>query len=135
MKLVTFSHAGFTRLGAVTSENEVVDLNYAYQALLEKQGSLRAEIIAEAYVPAEMKGFLEGGNESLSLIKEIVELCSSIIRMNINIKLVHAFNEVKLEAPVQNPGKIICVGHNYREHILEMGREIPNESSYICKVC
>ena len=45
--------------------------------LLENRGSLRAEIIAEAYVPAEMKGFLEGGNESLSLIQEIVELCSS----------------------------------------------------------
>ena len=35
MKLVTFSHAGFTRLGVVTSDKEVVDLNYAYQAFLK----------------------------------------------------------------------------------------------------
>ena len=30
-----------------------------------------------------------------------------------------------MEAPLSKPGKIICVGHNYREHILEMGRELP----------
>ncbi len=26
---------------------------------------------------------------------------------------------------VQNPSKIICVGHNYRNHIMEMGRDLP----------
>jgi acylpyruvate hydrolase len=66
MKLVTFSYAGFTRLGAGTSDKEVVDLNYSYQALLESKENLRAELIAEAYVLAEMKEFLDGGNESLS---------------------------------------------------------------------
>ena len=39
--------------------------------------------------------------------------------------LVFDVNEVKIEAPVPAPGKIICVGHNYREHILEMKRELP----------
>jgi acylpyruvate hydrolase len=66
MKLVTFSYAGLTRLGAGTSDKEVVDLNYSYQALLESKENLRAELIAEAYVLAEMKEFLDGGNESLS---------------------------------------------------------------------
>ena len=32
---------------------------------------------------------------------------------------------MKVGAPVPKPGKIFAVGHNYREHILEMGREIP----------
>ena len=49
MKLITFSHAGFTRLGVVTSDNEVIDLNYAYQALLENRGSIRSEIISLAH--------------------------------------------------------------------------------------
>src|SRR6478672_5510405 len=132
MKLVTFSHAGFTRLGVVTSENEVVDLNYAYQALLERKKSLRAELIAEAFVPADMKGFLEGGNESLSLINEIVDYAINH-RDEFRHPLVHAFNDVKLEAPVQNPEKIICVGHNYREHILEMGRELPEQPVVFAK--
>lgn len=124
MKLVTFSYAGFTRLGAVTSDIKVVDINYAYQALLESKGKLRGELIAEAYVPADMKGFLEGGNESLCIAQEAVDFALNQ-RNEFKHKLIHAFDDVKIEAPVQNPGKIICVGHNYREHILEMGREIP----------
>ena len=75
-------------LGAVISDNEVVDLNYAYQALLESKGRLRAELIAEAYVPAELKGFLEGGNESLSLLQEIIEF-SLKHRNEYKHKLVH----------------------------------------------
>lgn len=124
MKLVTFSYGGFTRLGAVVSDRKVVDLNYAYQAFLESSGKLRAELIAEAYVPADMKGFLEGGNESLSIVKEVIDFALHH-RDAFKHKLVHALEDVKIEAPVQKPGKIICVGHNYREHILEMGREIP----------
>lgn len=125
MKLVTFSRNGFTRIGAVTADKEVVDLNYAYQALLERQGKLRAEIIAEAFVPANMEGFLQGGKESLSIAKEVSEFALNN-RDVFKHTLVHRFEDVKIEAPVQKPGKIICVGHNYREHIAEMGRELPS---------
>jgi len=37
----------------------------------------------------------------------------------------HAYDGADLAAVVPAPGKIICVGHNYRNHIQEMGREIP----------
>ena len=84
--------------------NEVVDLNYAYQSLLESKKSLRAELIAEAFVPADMKGFLEGGNESLSLIMKLSNYAFNH-RDEFRHPLVHAFNDVKLEAPVQNPGE------------------------------
>jgi acylpyruvate hydrolase len=35
--------------------------------------------------------------------------------------------EVKLLAPVPRPGKIICVGLNYRDHANETGQKIPSE--------
>jgi 2-keto-4-pentenoate hydratase/2-oxohepta-3-ene-1,7-dioic acid hydratase in catechol pathway len=35
--------------------------------------------------------------------------------------------EVRLLAPVARPGKIICVGLNYRDHAKETGAAIPNE--------
>ncbi|MFS0781197.1 fumarylacetoacetate hydrolase family protein [Bacillus sp. 1P06AnD] len=124
MKLVTFSKNGLTRIGAVTENKQVIDLNYAYQAKLEAEGKLRAALIAEAYVPAEMKGFLQGGNESLSIAKELVDYALNNSG-SYKHPLVHAFEDVKIEAPVNNPGKIICVGHNYREHIAEMKRELP----------
>ena len=33
--------------------------------------------------------------------------------------------DVKLEAPVPRPGKIICIGLNYRNHAVESGMDIP----------
>ena len=37
----------------------------------------------------------------------------------------HPLEGADLDAVVPSPGKIICVGHNYRNHIKEMGREVP----------
>lgn len=37
----------------------------------------------------------------------------------------HPLDAVELAPLVPHPGKIICVGLNYRNHILEMGRELP----------
>ena len=34
---------------------------------------------------------------------------------------------------VPHPGKIICVGHNYRNHIKEMGRELPEYPTLFAK--
>lgn len=35
--------------------------------------------------------------------------------------------------PVLEPGKILCIGLNYRRHILEMGRELPEYPSVFAK--
>lgn len=123
MRLVSFRYEGNIRIGAVVDE-KVVDLNFAYEAYLVSQGKLRAQQIAEAFVPADMTEFLQGGQESLSYAKEAVSFALENPDAS-EKKLVHAIASVRLEAPVQRPGKIICVGHNYREHILEMKREIP----------
>jgi acylpyruvate hydrolase len=45
----------------------------------------------------------------------------------------HAFDGADLAAVVPFPGKIICVGHNYRNHIKEMGREIPEYPTLFAK--
>lgn len=34
---------------------------------------------------------------------------------------------------VPRPGKILCVGLNYREHIIEMGRELPEHPTFFSK--
>ena len=72
-----------------------------------------------------MTGFLQGGKESLELAKKAIDF-ALVSREDTGYKLVYALNEVKVEAPVPEPSKIICVGHNYREHIAEMGRELPS---------
>lgn len=124
MKLITFSREGITqRVGAIINE-AVIDLHVAYKSLLTSEGKIRAEQIADAFVPADMTGFLQGGNESVKLAKKAIEYALENKTDN-GYRLVYDLNEVKVEAPVPAPGKMICVGHNYREHILEMGRELP----------
>jgi 2-keto-4-pentenoate hydratase/2-oxohepta-3-ene-1,7-dioic acid hydratase in catechol pathway len=39
----------------------------------------------------------------------------------------HKLEELTLLPPIPNPDKIICVGLNYRSHILETGREPPTQ--------
>ena len=38
----------------------------------------------------------------------------------------HALSSLDLAPVIPRPGKVICVGLNYRNHILEMGRELPD---------
>lgn len=123
MKLVSYSIAGATRIGSVHDE-KIVDLHDAYVAQLEAEGAIRAKQIAEAFVPANMVEFLQGGKQSMDIAKKAVDYALRHAD-SIAYKVIHHISDVKLEAPVLNPSKIICVGHNYREHILEMKRELP----------
>ncbi|ONK09883.1 fumarylacetoacetate hydrolase family protein [Streptomyces sp. MP131-18] len=45
----------------------------------------------------------------------------------------HAFERADLAPVVPTPGKILCVGLNYRGHILEMGRELPTAPTVFTK--
>lgn len=121
MKIITFVENGRERLGALAGET-VVDLNRATEEALKAEGKIRAEKIADAYVPQDTKGFLEGGEESFAYAKKAVDYALS---GKSDVQLTYEKSAVKVGAPITNPGKIICVGHNYREHILEMGRELP----------
>ncbi|WP_433430910.1 fumarylacetoacetate hydrolase family protein [Nonomuraea sp. CA-141351] len=45
----------------------------------------------------------------------------------------HPLSTADLAPVVPRPGKIICVGLNYRNHILEMGRELPEYPTLFAK--
>ena len=45
----------------------------------------------------------------------------------------HSLEGADLDAVVPSPGKIICVGHNYPNHIKEMGREVPEFPTLFAK--
>ncbi|TAP41791.1 fumarylacetoacetate hydrolase family protein [Arthrobacter sp. S39] len=45
----------------------------------------------------------------------------------------HALGGADLAPVVPSPGKIICVGHNYRNHIKEMGRDVPEYPTLFAK--
>jgi acylpyruvate hydrolase len=45
----------------------------------------------------------------------------------------HGLAGLRYAPPVPNPEKVICVGLNYRSHILEMGRELPRYPTLFAK--
>lgn len=44
------------------------------------------------------------------------------------------YDPTRLLRPVLAPGAVVCVGLNYRTHILEMGREIPRDPTLFTKL-
>lgn len=45
----------------------------------------------------------------------------------------HALEHVELELLISHPSKVLCVGLNYRNHILEMGQALPEHPTVFAK--
>src|SRR5262249_20774547 len=75
MRLVTFDTAeGQRRIGSVTSDQHIVDLNAAASLYLRdvEQDPLY-DRVADARVPNNMRGLFEGGDRSLTLARQASE--------------------------------------------------------------
>lgn len=56
------------------------------------------------------------------------------VRAAMNNERWMSFRDEDLRLPVPSPGAVICVGLNYRAHIEEMGRELPQHPTYFAKL-
>jgi acylpyruvate hydrolase len=121
MKLVRFSLNGHSpRLGALQGDR-IADLQASVAASLARRGVVRAQEIAASLVPASSRAFLEGGvaaQEAVAAITEWVTVPAASAR---------------LHAPINDPGKFICIGLNYRDHAEEAGMPIPKEPPIFAK--
>jgi acylpyruvate hydrolase len=121
MKLVRFSfNGGSPRLGMLQGDR-IADLQASVAASLAKRGIVRAQEIAAALVPQSARGFLEGGAataDAVAAVREWVTVPASSAR---------------LHAPINDPGKFICIGLNYRDHAEETGNPIPKEPPIFAK--
>jgi len=97
LRLATFTHAGSTRIGIVVGE-EIVDLRDAEPAL-----------------PAAMEEFLAAGAPALAAAAGAAAQATARLPLD----------DVRLEAPILRPRKILAVGLNYADHIAESGLEAP----------
>jgi 2-keto-4-pentenoate hydratase/2-oxohepta-3-ene-1,7-dioic acid hydratase in catechol pathway len=114
MQLISFTRDGQVRSGGIESPadpsmNPVIDLNPA-----------------DPRLPADMRDLLRGGDELLDLARQVIESAPP-----------HAWLEIagaQLLAPVPDPGKIICIGLNYRDHAGEAGLAAPAEPVVFAKL-
>jgi acylpyruvate hydrolase len=119
MKLVTYSWNGHVGLGALAGAN-VVDLRRAYAAALAAAGDADELAVAELRVPGDLVGLLRGGAASLAAARRALAFATR--RAD---DLSHPLADVELLAPVRRPGKVVCVGLNYRSHLAEVGEPTP----------
>jgi acylpyruvate hydrolase len=111
MKLVTFMHDGAQRLGALAQHDGrdvVVDLKRAASRL-----------------PTDMIAFLTGGDQSRALAEQALA--------NPPSEAVLDRGAVRLSAPIPRPGKIICIGLNYRDHAAESNQPVPEYPTVFAK--
>jgi len=131
MRLLTFEVAGRERLGLEWG-GRVVDLQnaVALQALIQ-YGAASATEAADAF-PATMIGFLQGGDAARARALEALETLGGLpdpVLANLtgNSAVLYREDQIRRRAPVPRPGKIICVGLNYRDHAAESNMPIPQE--------
>jgi 2-keto-4-pentenoate hydratase/2-oxohepta-3-ene-1,7-dioic acid hydratase in catechol pathway len=68
----------------------------------------------DASLPATVRGVLEGGAATIKAVGALSARTGAV----------RHGAEVKLLAPIPDPGKIICIGLNYRDHAMETGAAI-----------
>ncbi len=75
--------------------------------------------LARYLVGDEVRHGIVEGDHVRDLLRPFVEGITPM-------KTTHALGDVRLMAPVR-PGKMLCVGVNYRDHAEEMGHDLPEE--------
>src|SRR5690348_13762856 len=110
MKLITFKTANFRsdteeryRIGALSEPGEIVDLTN-----LKSKDTLTATELLGCFDLES--GFIENAQRALD---------SGVSQPAVGKK------DVQIVSPVPRPGKIICIGLNYRDHAEESGMAIP----------
>jgi acylpyruvate hydrolase len=129
MRLVTYQREGQFRTGAQL-DKQVVDLNRAHRTALQQTGNEDELAVADARVPTDMIGLLRGGDTSLRAVQQAVAFARGQLEVSgktLNQQgIVYATDDISLLPPVVRPGKVICLGLNYRDHAAESGMTVPD---------
>ena len=124
MRLVTFQTGNEARLGILAGQG-VLDLNRAYRWGIEKGWVDKASPAAIRSLPEDMKEFLAMGEPARVAAQQcLLSFQPQLEEMNflaaLQGKSIYFPNgEYVLRAPIQRPGKIICIGMNYPDGKLE----------------
>lgn len=123
MKLVTYRPKQTLapyRIGFLDGA-DVVDLQKAYQKLLTHTAQHDLAYTVHSLMPADPTCFYKLGKVAFERAKEASNL---VLEEQIKVEKT-PLESLDLGSPVTNPSKIICVGTNYKDHVVEMKADIP----------
>ncbi len=112
MKIVSFTRNDEVRTGALLDGDLVLDFTHEATGLPDADGPLDwADMEGAAHQSARrLVGELDGKLDALRSAGAVL-----------------ALTDVNLTAPIPRPGKVICIGLNYRDHAEESGMDIPEK--------
>ena len=95
-----------------------------------KLGVLREDTVIDlagtsSNLPNNINEFLAGGAETLATAKQVLAQAKSAAALPLST--------VQLKASVPRPGKILCVGLNYRDHARESNQAVPDFPTVFAK--
>jgi acylpyruvate hydrolase len=123
MKLAMYSQNGRVSHGALVGD-DVVDLPDAFQAALKHYGACEE---SAASLPADLHDLLNGGEAPLAAARAALRFVEAEreTRGVDRYESCQSLSEIQILAPILRPGKVICVGLNYRSHLAEIGESEP----------
>ncbi|HEX7055644.1 MAG TPA: fumarylacetoacetate hydrolase family protein [Bacilli bacterium] len=110
MKLLQFIENGNIKLGIKTNQG-ILDVAMAADLLM-----------LSSYKGIDIHDVIEGGEERLARLADLAERALSHPE---SARLLLDENGLEWASCVTRPGKIICIGLNYRKHALETGQPTP----------
>lgn len=114
MKLVAFSSAGSSvRPGALLDGDLVLDFAHPALALPARQRDLDACDLAQPFLPAAAAAARRAATDARE--RQRLQAAGAL----------QPLAAVALHAPVPRPGKIVCIGLNYRDHAAEQNVALP----------
>ncbi len=118
MKIAVFKHNGGRRIGIAPggSSNALIDTVAASEILKLTSSELTHDMLSLLWSSSEPYGEYARLKQAISRNDKVLD--ESVLDIN----------DVKLEAPVSRPGKIVCLAGNYRDHIVESGFNAPTTS-------
>jgi len=120
MRLVTFEdYTRRSRIGALTPDSRIVDLNTAYTLYLrDVEGEPAFGRLADTRVPPLMRGLFEGGDRSLEAARVAFDYAvqqGEEVAGPTGEPVIYRREAVKLRAPIK-PIKFFHTAGNFREH-------------------
>ncbi len=138
MRLVTFRHDGMDSVGALIGD-QIVHLTRAYRSYLQSLRVPAPDQLAEVQLPNDMLAFLAAGERATVAAQRAIEYVENQFSEGYTPRgvrgelLLISLSEVKLLAPLPRPGKLLCIGLNYRDHAEEAGMKIPERPILFAK--
>ena len=116
-KLATYSIQEQRHVGLVFEDERIVNLRSANQSFETRSG------VSKMVLPDDMVALLELEAKLLPRLYQVANYTQQYLLEDSPPDFVYALSDVRLEAPLLYPRKMLNAAGNYREHVAEMSDE------------